>query len=176
MIIMGVDPGTRATGFGVISVQGNRCACLDFGAIKPRRGEAPLQIGERLRYIHQELVTLIQNYQPEILAVEGVFHAVNVRSALTLGHARGVILLAAAQHGVELVEYSPLEVKKAVVGYGRADKAQVQMMVQRLLNMKVKPQPHDAADALAIALCQAFSSRFHQAVKRNSGISPYLET
>lgn len=162
---MGVDPGTRATGFGIISLQGSRCNCVAFGAIKPRAGDGPLKIAERLRCIHQELVSLIQTYEPEVLAVEGVFHAVNVKSALTLGHARGVILLAAAQHGVELVEYSPLEVKKAVVGYGRADKSQVQLMVQRLLSMKEKPQPYDAADALAIALCQAFSSRFRQAVK-----------
>lgn len=164
MIIMGVDPGTRATGFGVISLQGSRCNCLDFGAIKPRIRDGSSSIGERLRYIHEELVSLIETYEPEVLAVEGVFHAANVKSALTLGHARGVILLAAAQHSVGLVEYSPLEVKKAVVGYGRADKSQVQLMVQRLLNLKERPQPHDAADALAIALCQAFSNRFRQAV------------
>ena len=151
---MGVDPGTRATGYGFIDLQGSRCRCLDFGAVRPP-GKARLE--QRLATIYSELSTLIEHHAPAAVAVEGVFHAVNVRSALTLGHARGVVLLAAAQHGVAISEFSPLEIKKAVVGFGRAEKHQVQLMVQRLLSLPEPPEPHDASDALAAALCRAFA-------------------
>lgn len=157
MIIMGVDPGSRVTGYGLITSEGNRLQCLAFGAISVVAGSNLPKMPGRLRQIHQELSGLIERYSPEIVVVEGVFYAANVKSALTLGHVRGVILLAAAQFGVPIVEYSPLEVKKAVVGYGRADKEQVQLMVQRLLNLSREPEPHDASDALAVAICQAFN-------------------
>jgi crossover junction endodeoxyribonuclease RuvC len=157
MIIMGVDPGSRVTGYGVISVEGNRFRCLDYGAIKVTlKGTLPA-IPERLNQIHSSLSTLIEKFKPEIVVVEGLFYAANVKSALTLGHARGVVLLAAAQKDLPVAEYSPLEVKKAVTGYGRAGKTQIQTMVQTLLNLKSEPEPHDAADALALALCQAFN-------------------
>ena len=157
MIVLGVDPGSRCTGYGIVSVEGSRFRCIDYGAIRPagRSGEAPLQ--ERLKAVFQGLEEVILRHRPEVAAVESVFHAANVKSALMLGHVRGVVLLAVARHDLVLHEYSPLEVKKAVAGYGRADKQQVQTMVRMLLNLPTVPEPHDASDALAIALCQAFS-------------------
>jgi len=139
-------------------VNGDRLQCIESGVIATlRHGKIPL-IQERLLTIHRQLEALILRISPQVVAVEEVFHAVNVKSALTLGHVRGVVLLAAAQMGIPLMEYAPLEVKKAVVGYGRADKKQVQAMVKVLLNLRKEPEPHDAADALAIALCHSFSS------------------
>ncbi|MGH9340502.1 MAG: crossover junction endodeoxyribonuclease RuvC [Acidobacteriota bacterium] len=155
MIVVGVDPGSRVTGYGLVAVQGNRRQCVDYGSITGASGQENT-FPERLNRIHSSLCGIFQRYSPDVVAVEDVFYAVNVKSALRLGHARGVVLLAAAQFGIPLVEYSPLEVKKAVVGYGRAEKGQIQLMVKRLLNLKESPEPHDAADALAVALCHAF--------------------
>lgn len=152
MIIVGVDPGSRVTGFGVISAQTHGYQCEEYGTI---RAEIEASFPDRLKKIHTELQSLLRRHSPAVIVVEGLFYAVNAQSALKLGHTRGVVLLAASQACVPLVEYSPLEVKKAVVGYGRADKEQVQIMVRTLLNLTRKPEPHDAADALAIALCHA---------------------
>lgn len=157
MVIVGVDPGSRVTGYGVIQVRGNRYRCLDFGGI--HTGGQAKAVGDRLKQIYSQVSALLSRYDPDSVAVEEVFYAANVKSALILGHARGVVLLAAAEAGVPLVEYSPLEIKKSVVGYGRADKRQVQLMVSRLLGLTRPPEPLDAADALAIALCHAFHSR-----------------
>lgn len=157
MIVLGVDPGSRTTGWGVVASEGSHICCVDYGSIHTLvKGKDP-GICERLRTIHQKIDSLIVEYQPSVMVVEGVFYAANVKSALTLGHVRGVILLCAATRGISLVEFSPLEVKKAVVGYGRADKRQVQLMVRRLLNLQEEPEPHDAADALALALCHTFN-------------------
>lgn len=158
MIILGVDPGSRRTGYGAISMEGDRLRCIECGVITPAQHGKPPALPERLLIIHNQLESLIQRISPEIVAVEEIFYAANAKSALTLGHVRGVVLLAASRLGVQLKEYAPLEVKKAVVGYGRADKKQVQAMVKVLLNLKREPEPHDAADALAIALCHSFSS------------------
>ncbi len=155
MIILGVDPGTRATGYGLIARQGNRVRHLGSGVIPEKRqkqGPFPLM----LHRIHSRLQELLEEYCPDIMAVEDIFYAVNVKTALRLGHTRGVVLLAAAQSEIPVAEYSPLEVKKAVVGYGRADKTQIQWMVQRLLRLQARPEPHDTADALAVALCHCF--------------------
>lgn len=168
MIIIGVDPGSRVTGFGVVSVRGSRFQCREYGTIAvEKEGGFP----DRLKKIHEDLQDLLHRHPPAVIVVEGLFYAANAQSALKLGHTRGVILLAAAQAGVPLVEYSPLEVKKAVVGYGRADKNQIQVMVRTLLNLREKPQPHDAADALAIALCHAFRMNGLQA----RGLTPLLQ-
>jgi crossover junction endodeoxyribonuclease RuvC len=158
MMVLGVDPGSRLTGYGIVSSEGNRVRCLQYGAISPGKGKSLPAIPERLHLIQAQLEKLVHEFSPQVMAVEGVFYATNVKSALVLGYVRGIVLLTAARCGVRLVEYSPLEVKKAVAGYGRADKLQVQKMVQLLLNLREKPQPHDAADALAIALCHTFSS------------------
>ena len=158
MIIMGIDPGSRTTGYGVISLDGNHCCCLDYGAIRPPDVDFP----ERLRLIHHGLQELLARHLPQSVVVEEIFHHANVQSALILGQTRGVVILAAAQAGVPLAEYSALQIKKAVVGYGKADKTQVQLMVGKLLNLKKKIQPLDASDALAMALCHAFNKARYQ--------------
>ncbi len=155
MIVFGIDPGSRVTGFGVINVEGSRIECLEYGALKGVRRGAGNEFPARLERIYEQLSSCLEKHQPAVVVVEDVFHSVNSRTALRLGQARGVALLAAARSGAAIFEYSPLEVKKAVVGYGRADKQQVQMMVSVLLHLDEKPQPHDAADALAIAICHA---------------------
>ena len=145
------------TGYGVINIEGNHPCCLEYGGFSGlAKGESSL-FPDRLRRIYTGLYALLERYAPAVVAVEDVFYAVNAKSALKLGQTRGVVLLAAGQFKIPLAEYSPLEIKKAVVGYGRADKAQVQVMVRTLLKLKEEPQPHDAADALAIALCHAFN-------------------
>lgn len=165
MIIVGIDPGSRVTGYGVIDFEGSRLSCLEYGAVSTLLA-GPALLPDRLKLIHHKLQELLERYSPCVVAVEEVFHALNVKSALKLGHARGVILLAAAQSGAPLVEYSPLEIKKAVAGYGRADKQQIQTMVCRLLKLREVPDPHDAADALAVALCHAFNGSRSRHIQR----------
>ena len=169
MIILGVDPGSRVTGYGLIKVEGNHLCCIEYGGVSGTvRGQSNL-FPDRLRRIHTELHEVLKRHTPAVMAVEDIFHAVNARSALKLGQTRGVILLAAGQFEIPLAEYTPLEVKKAVVGYGRASKEQIQMMVRTLLNLREEPQPHDAADALAVALCHAFRGRDLDALNSGNG-------
>lgn len=152
MIILGVDPGSRRTGFGVIDTDGRRHRLLAQGVIAP----APRRpLHERLFAIHSGVCELIRRHDPAVLAVEDVFHAANTRTALVLGHVRGVVLLAGAQAGLPVHEYPPATVKMQVTGFGRAEKAQVALMVGRLLGLGEATAPGDAADALAVALCQA---------------------
>ena len=150
MRIFGVDPGSERTGYGCIDSADGRHRLVTCGSLS---APASASFPERLMVIHSGLAALLQRHQPSCVAVEGIFHARNVRSALRLGHARGVALLAASQAGVPVVEYSPAEVKRAVVGYGRAEKTQIQRMIKLLLGLDAVPSPHDAADALAVALC-----------------------
>lgn len=154
MKVFGIDPGSERTGYGCVESDGSRHRLVTCGAIvtSPRSG-FPAQL---LR-IHQQLIALLDECRPGCVAVESVFHAVNVRSALRLGHARGVAVLAAVQGGYEVAEYTPAAIKRAVVGYGRAEKQQVQEMVRLLLGLERPPQPHDAADALAVAICHLHS-------------------
>jgi len=154
MRIFGIDPGSRRTGYGCVETDGRRARLVTCGAITVSASES---FPHRLALIHRELSQLLRTCRPECVAVENLFHANNVRSALKLGHARGVAMLAAIEAGCELVEYTPAEVKRAVVGYGRAEKPQVQQMVKLLLGMTETPSPHDAADALAIAICHLHS-------------------
>lgn len=155
MKIFGIDPGSERTGYGCIETDGSRQRLVACGAIAvPARAAFP----ERLSIIHERLAALLAEHRPDCVAVEDVFHARNVRSALKLGHARGVALLAACQAGLEVAAYSPAEVKRAVVGYGRAEKRQVQRMVCLLLGLSSVPGPHDASDALAIAICHLHRS------------------
>ncbi len=158
MVILGVDPGSRMTGYGVISTEGTRLCCIEYGGVSGLTKGGSNLLPDRLTRIYTKLRSVLERHAPEVVAVEDIFYAVNPKSALKLGQTRGVILLAAGQFEIPLFEYSPLEVKKAVVGYGRAEKAQIQVMVRNLLNLKEEPQPHDAADALAIALCHAFNA------------------
>jgi crossover junction endodeoxyribonuclease RuvC len=155
MRIFGIDPGSRRTGYGCVETDGRRTRLVTCGAISV---PVDASFAHRLELIHRELSDLLRACRPECVAVENLFHANNVRSALKLGHARGVAMLAAIQAGCELVEYTPAEVKRAVVGYGRAEKPQVQQMVKLLLGMPQVPSPHDAADALAVAICHLHSA------------------
>jgi crossover junction endodeoxyribonuclease RuvC len=155
-VVLGIDPGTQHTGYGVITEQGGQPVALDWGVISPRPSFA---LPNKLQTIYTALRACLETHHPDTLAVEELFFAKNVRSAVTLAHARGVALLAAAAVGLEVVEYSPLEIKQAVVGYGRADKRQVQVMVQVLLNLRGPMPTADAADALAVALCHLHGRR-----------------
>ena len=152
MRILGIDPGSVRTGYGCVETDGSRHRLIAAGALS-MRAEAPLP--DRLLDIHRGLTRLVREVAPDCVAVENLFHARNVRSALVLGHARGVAVLAAVEAGVPVVEYTPAEVKRAVVGYGRAEKRQIGHMVQLLLGLESVPSPHDAADALAVAICHA---------------------
>ncbi|MBI4457191.1 MAG: crossover junction endodeoxyribonuclease RuvC [Acidobacteria bacterium] len=168
MIILGVDPGSRVTGYGVVRTDGGRHECLTYGCIRRARVQ---DLPHSLRNIYDTLNSVLAEYRPDVIAVESLFHAANAKSALVLGHARGIILLCAATHDIPLHEYSPLEIKKAVVGYGRAEKAQLQQMAKLLLGLKQIPEPHDAADALAIAVCHAHCQEFQNRISR--GKIPY---
>jgi crossover junction endodeoxyribonuclease RuvC len=152
--IFGVDPGSRRTGYGCIETSGSRHRLIACGALSAP-ADAPL--AERLHTVHGGLVRLLQAHRPDVVALEDLFYARNARSALILGHVRGVAMLAAAEAGLAAAEYSPAEVKRAVVGYGRADKQQVQQMVTLLLGLDTPPSPLDASDALAVAVCHAHS-------------------
>lgn len=166
--VLGIDCGSNATGYGVIDSDGRASAMIASGVIRTRASES---FAHRLRQISSELRQLIQTYLPQAVAIEGIFHSVNARSALQLGHVRGVALLAAAEADLPVHEYSPLQVKSSVVGYGRAEKAQVQQMVKLLLRLTEVP-PEDAADALAVALCHAHHSLTMQRVARSSITQP----
>jgi len=156
-VILGVDPGSRNTGFGVIQGEGERILHLDSGRIHTGR---PPSLENRLRQIYDGLAALIQEHQPQALALEEIFLAANVHTAFILGQVRGVVLLAAAQAAVPIFHYPPATVKKAVVGYGQATKIQVQLMIEQLLGLKVTNE--HAADALAVSVCHHFHSRWPQ--------------
>ena len=156
MRIVGIDPGCESTGYGIIESNGSDHRVVVYGAVKTA-AQSPFH--ERLFKIYTELDDLLAREKVGAMAIEEVFYAANVKSALKLSHARGVILLVAAKHGLSICEYSPLEIKKGVVGYGRAGKEQVQSMVSFLLGLPQPPTPSDAADALAVALCHAHRLR-----------------
>lgn len=152
--VLGVDPAAAGpTGFGVIESDGRTCRLLHYGALRVASKRQKESLGAALQDIHEALCGLIEEFLPQAMAVEGIFSALNVRTALRLAEVRGVVLLAAAQHNVLVHSYSPREVKASVAGYGNADKRQMQVMVRALLKMTETPEPADAADALAVALC-----------------------
>jgi crossover junction endodeoxyribonuclease RuvC len=161
MRIVGIDCGTEKTGFGVIDTDGRCHRLVSAGVIRTKSADV---LEQRLRFIAAELRTVIATFAPEAVAVEEVFHAINAKSALKLAHVRGVALLLAAEAGLGVSEYSPLEVKVSVVGYGRAEKRQVQMMVQSLLAADERIESFDATDALAVAICHATHSTFSAAI------------
>ncbi|MGA9771958.1 MAG: crossover junction endodeoxyribonuclease RuvC [Blastocatellia bacterium] len=150
MRVLGVDPGSDTTGYGVIDSDGRNYELVEYAGI---RAPARFAFAERLLIITQKLEEVIERLRPQACAVEETFFAVNVKTALKLGHVRGVVLVAAARAKLEVAEYSPLEIKSALVGYGRAEKQQVQEMVRILLGLKEPPEPLDASDALAAAIC-----------------------
>ena len=155
MRTFGVDPGSARTGYGCVESAGSRHRLVVCGSLAaPARATFP----DKLKFIHAGLMALLARHRPDCVAVEGIFHAKSARSALQLGHARGVVLLAASEAGVPVIEYAPAHIKRAVVGYGRAEKQQVQQMIKLLLGLERAPSPHDVADALAVAICHLHSS------------------
>ncbi|MDI6799534.1 MAG: crossover junction endodeoxyribonuclease RuvC [Actinomycetota bacterium] len=161
MIILGIDPGLATTGYGVIDCIGNKISPIDFGCI---RTEADLSLALRLSEIFLQTEELIERYAPEEVAIERLFFNSNAKTAFSVGQARGVVLLAMARSNLVIADYTPLEVKQSVVGYGRAEKRQVQEMVKTILNLSVTPRPDDASDALAVAICH-FHSRKMKSLK-----------
>ncbi len=155
MRVFGIDPGSGRTGYGCIDSSSGRHRVVICGSLAaPRTATFPQQ----LEAIHAGLAALLARVRPDCVAVENIFHARSARSALKLGHARGVALLAASEARLPVVEYAPAEIKRAVVGYGRAEKPQVQQMIKLLLGLDAPPSPHDVADALAVAICHVHSS------------------
>ena len=159
MIIIGIDPGTATTGYGLIRKEKNKKPrVIDYGCIKT---SPDFPTGERLKKINQELNKIINKYKPKVLAVENVYFFKNLKTAMPVSQAKGVILLTAAKKKIPVYEFTPLQVKMAITGYGKAEKKQVQKMVQVLLNMKEAPRIDDAADALGIALCYTLKTKIN---------------
>ncbi len=163
MRVLGIDPGSLITGFGVVEEEANGLQALAWGAL---RTSAKQTLPERLKRIYAGLTESLRAWKPDAVSIEQVFFADNPKTALTLGHARGVALLTVAHADLPLAEYSALEIKMAVVGYGRAAKSQVQQMVKHLLHLDAIPQPADAADALAAAICHLHTHSFQRRLPR----------
>lgn len=155
MIILGIDPGYAIVGFGIIEFKNCRFRIINFGAITT---PADMPFNKRLRVIFDEMSFLIEKYKPDAMAIEKLFFNTNAKTVIDVSQARGVIMLAAEKNGVPSFEYTPLQVKQSVVGYGRAEKKQVQEMTRRLLGLEKVPKPDDTADALAMAICHAHTS------------------
>ena len=158
MIIVGIDPGYAIVGFGVVQHEGNRFVLLGHGCIQT---EANTPFERRLLSIEEGLLRIFDQYKPDCIAVEELYFNTNTKTALNVAHGRGVVLLTAARRGLPISGYTPLQVKTAVTGYGRANKAQVQQMVKTLLNLDKIPKPDDVADALAVAICHAHSHKMN---------------
>lgn len=162
MRVLGIDPGSLTTGFGVVEIQANRLQAVHWGTI---RTSARQPLHERLKHIYDGLAHAVHTWQPEAVSVERVFFADNAKTALTLGHARGVALLSVAHAALPLAEYTAVEIKMAVAGYGHAAKSQMQRMVQTLLCLEDVPHPADAADALAAAICHLHTQSFQHRIR-----------
>ncbi|MBR5157164.1 MAG: crossover junction endodeoxyribonuclease RuvC [Clostridia bacterium] len=165
MIILGIDPGIAIVGYGVLEYVGNKFHTISYGAITT---EAGMKLSDRLRDISESIHILIERFKPDAFAIEELFFNTNVKTAISVAHGRGVCLLSASVQGVPIYDYTPLQVKQAVCGYGRADKKQVQKMVTSLLNLESTPKPDDVADALAVAICHAHNARYQQMVHEES--------
>lgn len=162
MRILGIDPGLAIVGFALIDVEGNNYKPVDYGIIETYSTE---DLPTRLSKIYNSMITIIDNYKPDEVAIEELFFNKNVKTAIEVGHARGVEVLACKNAGLEIYEYTPLQVKQSITGYGRATKKQMQETVKNLLNLKDIPKPDDAADALAISIIHASSLRFKDMYK-----------
>jgi crossover junction endodeoxyribonuclease RuvC len=165
MRIMGIDPGIAIVGFGFVDKQGSKLTPVQYGCIRTEAGTDP---GVRLKQVYDAACQLMDKYKPEALGIEKLFFNRNVTTAFTVGQARGVLILAAVQRNIEIFEYTPLQVKQAVVGYGKAEKHQVQEMVRMLLGLKEVPKPDDVADALAVAICHAHSASWMEKSREGS--------
>ena len=162
MIILGIDPGIAIVGYGIIECKGNHYTAIDYGAITT---DADMLFPDRLKIVYDRLTQIINIYKPDDLAIEELFYNKNAKTAIKVGQARGVEILAAINQNVEIYEYTPLQIKQAIVGYGRAEKHQIQEMVKILLNLKDIPKPDDVADALAVALTHGSSLKFKEAFR-----------
>lgn len=159
MIVLGIDPGIAIVGYGIIEVKGNHFKAIDYGAITT---DSNIIFPERLKMVYDRLTDIINLYKPDDFAIEELFYNKNAKTVIKVGQARGVEVLAGINAGIPIYEYTPLQIKQAVVGYGRAEKHQVQEMVKLLLNLKETPKPDDVADALAVALCHGSSLNFKE--------------
>ena len=162
MRILGVDPGYAISGYAIVDYEGNKFKVVKYGVV---RNPSKMQMQKRLNKLFDKYSEIIQTYEPDHMAIEELFFNKNVKTAIAVGQARGVHIVAASQKNIPVYEYTPLQVKQGVVGYGRAEKKQVQEMVKLLLNLKTIPQPDDAADALAISICHAHTNRFSDEYK-----------
>jgi len=150
--ILGIDPGIADTGYGIIKQDGSKLVSVEYGSIKTLKN---LELSDRIHILYKELGKIIDKHKPQLISIEQLFFCNNSKTALVVGQARGVVLLKAAQEGIAIKEYTPLQVKQAVCGYGKAEKSQIQKIVKLILGLKELPKPDDAADALAIAICSA---------------------
>ena len=155
MKILGIDPGFAILGYGIVEYRGNRFSVCDYGAITTDKS---LDMQDRLKHIYCRLMDIIQEHQPDVVSIEDIFFNKNTKTALLVGQARGVAILACANSGLRVYEYTPLQIKQGLVGYGRADKSQMQNMVKVILNLDEIPKPDDTADALGAAICHAHSA------------------
>jgi crossover junction endodeoxyribonuclease RuvC len=170
MRILGVDPGLATVGFGIVDFDGNCFKTMEYGTVhSPAKAKTP----DRLKMIYDDMCYIIEKYKPDEVAIEELFFNANVKTAIAVGQARGVLILSAANQSIPVYEYTPLQVKQAVVGYGRAEKIQVQQMVKSILGLDRMPKPDDAADALAIAICHGHASgarsRLLDCIKKENG-------
>ncbi len=163
MVIMGIDPGFAITGYGIVKYDRNEFQVIDYGAITTK---ASISLPERLLQLNDALEELIRRYKPASISVEELFFNKNIKTAIAAAHGRGIALLAASKSGAEVFEYTPLQVKQAVTGYGRADKTQVQQMVKLILDLVEIPKPDDVADALGVAICHAHSCKMNRLTGR----------
>lgn len=159
LLMLGIDPGIARVGYGIISITSGTPFCVNYGCVETR---ATISLARRLKELYEKFSSLIAQHRPAAAAIEKLFFAKNTKTALDVSHARGVMLLALSQANIPILEYTPLQVKRAVTGYGRAEKKQVQKMVQTLLSLPSMPRPDDAADALALALCASSSFRLEK--------------
>ncbi len=166
MRIIGIDPGYAIVGFGVLEYMGNKFSVIDFGAITTQAGEP---FNQRLKTIYDDLSYVLNKFKPETMAIEKLFFNTNQKTVIDVAQARGVISLCATQHNLDIAEYTPLQVKQSVVGYGRAEKKQVQELTRQILNLREVPKPDDTADALALAICHGHTAHSNFAQKLLKG-------
>ena len=164
MRVLGIDPGSETLGWGIVDGSAAKYASVDFGVVKSSPRDA---FSKRLANIYHGVAKVIDEFEPDVLSIEEAFYAANVSVALKLGQVRGVVLLLAEQRGLKIAEYAPRLIKQTVVGYGNADKRQVQEMVKLLLKMRSVPTPHDAADALAIAICHVHHAGMRDKIEKS---------
>jgi crossover junction endodeoxyribonuclease RuvC len=155
MRILGIDPGYAILGYGIIDMKGNHFSVCSYGAVTT---EASMAMPDRLKHLYHQITNIIQEYEPDVVSIEELFFNTNSKTALLVGQARGVVILACANAGLEIREYTPLQIKQGLVGYGRAEKKQIQVMVKTILKLSEVPKPDDTADALAAAICHGHSA------------------